>query len=494
MQGTRDSGAQPVAARWHGDSADVFETIFASSPLAIISFSMDREVLAINPMAERLLGWKASEIIGKKLLVPPSVESSWQEMRHNLESGRSVKNVVTRRFNKTGEEITVLISAAPVMGPSGQVHSFTAVMSETAPMVRLERALEESEQRRSLALQAANIGSWCYDLRTRNVEWDVRCKELFGVPVRTPDLGLEEFLRFIHAEDREATREAIYNALETKTAYDMRHRVVWPDGVVHWLRCKGDFDDREHPSCLIGISLDITWLMRNEELLRSVERLKASAELGSTLAHEVNNPMEILCNALYLLETELGADHHALAIANDAYTRIAEITRQLLAVQARPSRPERLDVALLAKEIIEECDERLRERDVTIRMRLETAEIQASPLDVKHLLRNLLENAIEHARTGGVIEVRTYPARERRVGRRAGVRVVVADNGAGIPADLLRRLFQPFTSTKERRGAGLGLWVAQAIARKYEGFVRIRSSVRPARSGTCVSVFVRTLP
>jgi len=317
---------------------------------------------------------------------------------------------------------------------------------------------------------------------------------LFGAPERTPDLGLEEFVRFIHSEDREDTRDAIFHAMETKTAYDMRHRVLWPDGTVHWLRCKGDFDDRENPTCLIGISLDVTWLKRNEELLRSVERLKASAEIGSTLAHEVNNPMEILCNALYLLESELGADHHAIAIANDAYTRIAEITKQMLAVQARPSRPELLDVAVLAKQMIEECDERLRERDVTIRTRLEPAEIQASPLDVKHLLRNLLENAIEHGRTGRIIEVRTCPARERRLGRRAGVRVVVADNGAGIPGDLRKRLFQPFTSTKERRGAGLGLWTAQAIARKYEGFVRIRSSVRPGRSGTCVSVFLRTLP
>jgi PAS domain S-box-containing protein len=494
VQGTKDSGAQPVAARPHADSADVFETIFATSPLAIISFTMEREVLAINPTAERLLGWKASEVVGKKLPVPASVESSWQEMRHTLENGRSVKNVVTKRFNKAGEEITILISAAPVIGPSGEVHSFTTVLSETAPMVRLERALEESEQRRSLALQAANIGSWCYDLRTRNVEWDARCKELFGAPERTPDLGLEEFVRFIHSEDREDTRDAIFHAMETKTAYDMRHRVLWPDGTVHWLRCKGDFDDRENPTCLIGISVDVTWLKRNEELLRSVERLKASAEIGSTLAHEVNNPMEILCNALYLLESELGADHHAIAIANDAYTRIAEITKQMLAVQARPSRPELLDVAVLAKQMIEECDERLRERDVTIRTRLEPAEIQASPLDVKHLLRNLLENAIEHARTGRIIEVRTCPARERRLGRRAGVRVVVADNGAGIPGDLRKRLFQPFTSTKERRGAGLGLWTAQAIARKYEGFVRIRSSVRPGRSGTFVSVFLRTLP
>jgi len=348
-------------------------------------------------------------------------------------------------------------------------------------------------QRHSLALQAANSGSWSYDLRTGAVEWDTRCKELFGVEAHAPEIALEEFLCCIHVDDRQATRDAIQHALETKKPYDMRHRVIWPDGDVHWLRCKGDFDDRRNPTCLIGISLDITWLKRNEELLRSVERLKANAELGSTLAHEVNNPMEILCNALYLLQTELGAEHPALIIANDAYIRIAEITRQLLVVHARPSRPERLDVAALAEEVIEESNERASAENVSIRAQLARADMFASALDVKHLIRNLLENAIEHA-PARVIQVRTYPARDRRIGNRRGVRVVVADNGPGIPDDLRKRLFQPFTSTKDRRGAGLGLWVAQAIARKYDGDVRIRSSVRPGRAGTCVSVFLRTLP
>ncbi len=210
MHGTKHLvGAASAAARPQVEPVDVFETIFATSPLAVISFKMDLEVLAINPAAERLLGWRASEVLAKKLPVPASAESSWREMRRALEGGRSVKNVVTRRFNRAGDEIAVLMSAAPVMGTDGRVQSFTAVLSETAPMVRLGRALGESEQRRSLALQAANIGSWCYDLRTRNIEWDARCKELFGVPTTTPDLGLGEFLRFIHPEDRQATSDAI---------------------------------------------------------------------------------------------------------------------------------------------------------------------------------------------------------------------------------------------------------------------------------------------
>jgi PAS domain S-box-containing protein len=474
-------------------AADVFEHIFESSPLAIMSFTLDREVLAINSMAERLLGWKAAEVIGKRFNLPPSAEPDWQRMRATLERGEAVHNLVTKRYNKKGEELAVLISATPVLGTNGKVKSFTAVISDTAPMVRLEKALGESEQRRSLALQAADIGSWCFDLRTRNVEWDQRCKRLFGVPPRTPDLGLEEFLRFIHQEDREATRNAIWHAIDTKIPYDMRHRVIWPDGRVHWLRCKGDVDDQNDPTCLIGITLDVTWLKRNEDLVRSVERLKANAELGSTLAHELNNPMEILCNALYLLGMELGPDHQSLSIANDAYDRVSGITRQLLAMHARPAHPEHIEVSEVAERAIEEANPSAQARSVTLRSNLQKVEMFATPIDLKHLIRNLLENALEHTPGNGIIEVRTYPSNDHIYGTRCGARVVVADNGPGIPDELCARLFQPFISTKEKKGAGLGLWVAQAIARKYGGFVRIKTSTRLGRSGTCVSVFLRSL-
>jgi len=73
--------------------------------------------------------------------------------------------------------------------------------------------------------------------------------------------------------------------------------------------------------------------------------------------------------------------------------------------------------------------------------------------------------------------------------RRGGLRVVLADNGKGIPADVREKIFDPFFTTKGESGTGLGLWISAGIVAKYEGTMRLRSSTRGGLSGTCFSVF-----
>jgi signal transduction histidine kinase len=67
---------------------------------------------------------------------------------------------------------------------------------------------------------------------------------------------------------------------------------------------------------------------------------------------------------------------------------------------------------------------------------------------------------------------------------------VIADNGPGIPLDYRKRIFEPFFTTKGERGAGLGLWITDALVRKHGGSVRFRSSISPRNHGTCFRIFL----
>jgi signal transduction histidine kinase len=71
-----------------------------------------------------------------------------------------------------------------------------------------------------------------------------------------------------------------------------------------------------------------------------------------------------------------------------------------------------------------------------------------------------------------------------------GVRIVVADNGVGIPADIRQQIFEPFFTTKRDFGTGLGLWVTRQIIRRHGGYIRVRSATEGARRGTHFSVFL----
>ncbi len=133
------------------------------------------------------------------------------------------------------------------------------------------------EQRLS-ALEAAGVGTWSWDVTTNQIEWDSRCKELFGVPNFAENIPYEDFLAHLHADDRESTKMTLLRAVEETGNYDMVHRALWPDGSIHWLRCVGRVADRVPPR-LTGLSIDVSWAKDlDERHLHIQESLRLKAE------------------------------------------------------------------------------------------------------------------------------------------------------------------------------------------------------------------------
>jgi signal transduction histidine kinase len=116
-------------------------------------------------------------------------------------------------------------------------------------------------------------------------------------------------------------------------------------------------------------------------------------------------------------------------------------------------------------------------------------EIRALPGEIRQVFANLIGNGLEALQDGqGRLRVRAYASKDWRRGG-SGLRVVVADNGRGIPNEIREKIFDPFFTTKGESGTGLGLWIATGIIEKYGGTMRVRSTTREGRSGTCFSLF-----
>jgi signal transduction histidine kinase len=109
--------------------------------------------------------------------------------------------------------------------------------------------------------------------------------------------------------------------------------------------------------------------------------------------------------------------------------------------------------------------------------------------EVRQVIANLVSNALDATPRDGVLRVRARRTRNWEQEHLRGVRVVVADNGHGIPATVLEHIFEPFVSTKEATGVGLGLWVSDGIVRKHGGLIRVRSKANGPQTGTVFSVF-----
>jgi len=234
---------------------------------------------------------------------------------------------------------------------------------------------------------------------------------------------------------------------------------------------------------------------RLEQVLFDSEKLAATGRLAASIAHEINNPLEAVQNALYLLQKELGADannRQYLEIASRETQRMSRILRQMLGFYRQQEAMGETDLNALAEEAAGLVLKRLRERGVQIATQLDPGlpRIRASADQLKQVLLNLLLNAADSMPKGGTITVATQAGAgtETEVFGRDAVQIQVRDTGEGIPDELIAQIFEPFFSTKSGKGTGLGLWVSQGIVQSHGGTMRVRSRVG---RGTTVMI---TLP
>ncbi|MDQ6858306.1 MAG: ATP-binding protein [Chloroflexota bacterium] len=234
---------------------------------------------------------------------------------------------------------------------------------------------------------------------------------------------------------------------------------------------------------------------RLEQALFDSEKLAATGRLAASIAHEINNPLEAIQNALYLLVKRIPDDDpnaKFLNIAMKETERMSRILRQMLGFYRPAADLTPTDLNALIDEAEALVAKRLREQNVKVERLLQPdlPRVMASADQIKQVILNLVLNAAEAMPKGGVVTVTTEAHRDAGSAfiRTDAVRVQVADTGPGIAEEFLPHIFEPFFSTKGEKGTGLGLWVSLGIAQSHGGRLQVRN--RPG-GGT---VFSMTLP
>lgn len=127
-----------------------------------------------------------------------------------------------------------------------------------------------SEERLRLALEAAQMGTWDWDILSGKVAYSVTTEAILGLAPGTFDGTYESFLRSVYPEDYELVTQAVRGTVEAGADYDIEFRVIWPDGSVHWVASKGQvyYDKTGKAVRMTGINMDITPRQRAEEELQ----------------------------------------------------------------------------------------------------------------------------------------------------------------------------------------------------------------------------------
>lgn len=241
-----------------------------------------------------------------------------------------------------------------------------------------------------------------------------------------------------------------------------------------------------------AIARDISAQKLSEEALRRSEKLASAGRLAASVAHEINNPLEAVLNLLYLARNDTGRADQYLTMAEQEVGRVANLAQQTLGFVRDSNTPGPVNPATVADEVLLLYSRKLESKKIRVSRRYTSCEVIAYSGELRQLLSNLLVNAVDAMPEGGELQIRVEAAREWRGGE-AGVRIVVADNGSGIPRENLGKIFEPFYSTKKDTGTGLGLWVSSGIVKKHGGTIHVRSRIDGRRSGTVFSVFLPTV-
>jgi signal transduction histidine kinase len=227
------------------------------------------------------------------------------------------------------------------------------------------------------------------------------------------------------------------------------------------------------------------------EALRRSEKLAAAGRMAATIAHEINNPLEAIVNLWYLLRQEqLSPQGRVYAEAmGKELTRVSHIAKQTLEFYRCGATASQVNVGRLVEEAAESFLCRAKSQGATIEVRQRgPASIYGFAGELRQLLSNLIVNALEAGPSK--IRICCSRARDWRKTSRRGIRIVIADDGAGISPVAAPHVFEPFFTTKEEKGTGLGLWVSKGIVLKHEGTISMRTSTRAGRGGTAFLIFL----
>ena len=360
--------------------------------------------------------------------------------------------------------------------------------------------LRDHRERFEFATEAAQIGYWFCNLPFDRLIWDERVKEHFWLP-RDADVDIDLFYAQLHPDDRERTRKAIDLAIGTRTQYNIEYRTVSPDGRIKWIQAIGRtaYDEAGQPVRFDGVTKEVTALKeaeaardRAKEALMRSEKLALVGRLAATVAHEINNPLTAVTNLLYLIEQSL-TDPSTLGyvkLAREEVDRVSQIVTRTLHFNRRSDIPSWERVSQIVDSALAIYDARLRQADITLQRDYADADrLFCLSSELRQVFANLIANALDAMQRNGKLIVRTRSQPNSRTGE-AGVRISIADTGCGMDRGTLRRLFQPFVSTKGDSGTGLGLWVSREILDKHRATIRVRSRQTPRQSGTVFSIWI----
>lgn len=268
-----------ITERKQAEEALQKERDFSSAVLStvgslVVVLDQEGRIAQFNKACEKITGYSFEEVRGKCVwdlfLIPEEVEPV-KAVFENLSTSQLPNEYENYWLTKDGNCRLIAWSNTTLKDDEGLVQYIIGTGIDITERKQAEEALRQSEERLRLALDAAQMGTWDWNLLTGQVTWSEHHEQLFGIAPGTFEGTYEAFLRRVYREDREVVAQLLNGIRLERGIYDQEFRVVWDDGSIHWVAAKGRFfyNPSGQPVRMIGVVLGITKRKQAEELLQT---------------------------------------------------------------------------------------------------------------------------------------------------------------------------------------------------------------------------------
>lgn len=470
----------------------------------------------VSDVSKLLLGYDPGEIIGKKyfydLCPPEDQEAVKARGLRIIAEGRVLVPHEVSLVSKNGRLLNVRSSGFPIKDEAGRITGYRGWDTDFTDLKNAEleqiRLLGEARQREQQLLRlSAAIEQSADSVVVTNVRGDIEyvnpAFERVTGYTRIEALGQNPRILKSGLQDAAFYKNMWETILAGKVwAGQLKNRRK--DGGIYTEQASiaPVRNDEGVITHMVAIKRDITQELEREDFIRQAQKMDSIGLLAGGIAHDFNNMLAVILGNASLLAKKLSPEHHELRDEVDeilkAAKRSTDLTKQLLTFARRqPVKPQVLDLNKNMDDAMGMI-RRLIEGHISLTFlpSPEPALISIDPSQLDQIVLNLCSNACDAMPRGGslTLEVTTVTVTAERLDGREQAKpgdyilLAVRDTGAGIEPEHLKRIFEPFYTTKPKgKGTGLGLATVYGVIRQNKGFVQVCSTLG---KGTTFEVYL----
>ena len=484
-----DITAHKAAERTLAQRTTLLTNLLNSIPDLVFFKSTDGVCLGCNPAFVQFMGRPEDEIVGKadSELFSPELADSYRENDRKV-----IDHGVPRHDEEwadlpDGRRILFDTLKAPLRSTNGQCIGVIGVARDITERKEAEEKLRNLSDQLRLALRAADVGIWEWDVADDRLTWDDGISRLYGLAPGQNSGIYEAWEAALHPDDLPQAREAFQRALRGEVDFNPEFRVVWPDGSIHHLEANANIqrDPQGRPVRVIGMSWDITAHKLALQAAEAANRMKS--QFLANMSHEIRTPMSGLIGMTgLLLGTSLTEQQRRYAerIRTSGETLLAVLDDVLdfSKIEAGKLDLERVPFSLpdVVANVASLFEFQASGKGVALRTALDSAlpaTLLGDPRRLGQVINNLVGNAVKFTATGEIalsVRVRQHTAEG------VALEIAVRDTGIGMSAEEQAQLFAPFSqadaSTARRYGgSGLGLAISRQLVTLMGGTLAVES-------------------